>query len=55
MFNTLMTKVVWTIIRFLYGQRARDVESAGGRAALQGKADTVRMIYDLMGRPSLDR
>lgn len=43
------------IIRLLHGQGARDLESAAGRAALQGKADTVRMIYDLAGRPSLER
>jgi hypothetical protein len=43
------------IIRLLYEHGARDLESAAGRAALQGKADTVRMIYDLLGRPSLDR
>jgi hypothetical protein len=43
------------IIRLLHGQGARDLESAAGRAALQGKADTVRMIYDLAGRPSLDK
>ena len=43
------------IIRLLYSLGARDLESAAGRAALQGKADTVRMIYDLAGRPSLDK
>ena len=43
------------IIRFLHSCGARDLESAAGRAALQGKADTVRMIYDLAGRPSLDK
>ena len=43
------------IIRLLHRHGARDFESAAGRAALQGKADTVRMIYDLMGQPSLDR
>jgi hypothetical protein len=43
------------IIRLLHGHGARDLEPAAGRAALQGKADTVRMIYDLMGRPSLER
>ena len=43
------------IIRLLYDLGARDLESAAGRAALQGKPDTVRMIYDLMGRPSLDK
>ena len=43
------------IVRLLHSHGARDFESAAGRAALQGKADTVRMIYDLMGRPSLDK
>ena len=42
------------IIRLLFGLGARDLESAAGRAALQGKPDTVRMIYDLAGRPSVD-
>jgi hypothetical protein len=39
------------IIRLLHSHGARDLESAAGRAALQGKADTVRLIYDLAGRP----
>jgi hypothetical protein len=43
------------IIRLLHSHGARDFESAAGRAALQSKADTVRLIYDLMGRPSLDK
>jgi hypothetical protein len=43
------------IIRFLHSRGANDLEWAAGRAALQGKPDTVRMIYDLAGRPSLDR
>jgi hypothetical protein len=43
------------IIRLLHTHGAKDLESAAGRAALQGKADTVRMIYDLAGRPSLDK
>jgi hypothetical protein len=43
------------IIRLLHSLGARDVESAAGRAALQGKADTVRMIYDLAGRPELEK
>jgi hypothetical protein len=40
------------IIRLLHGHGAKDVESAAGRAALQGHADTVRMIWELAGRPS---
>jgi hypothetical protein len=43
------------IIRLLHHHGARDLESAAGRAALQGKADTVRVIYDLAGRPSLSK
>jgi len=43
------------IIRLLYGLGARDVESAAGRAALQGQPDTLRMIYDLAGRPSIGK
>src|SRR5918996_2486147 len=39
------------IIRLLHSHGARDFASAAGRAALQGKADTVRMIHDLAGRP----
>jgi hypothetical protein len=42
------------IIRMLFGLGARDFESAAGRAALQGKVDTVRLIHDLAGRPALD-
>lgn len=42
------------IIRLLHGHGARDLEPAAGRAALQGHADTVRLIYDLAGRPSLE-
>ena len=43
------------IIRFLHNEGAKDHEHAAGRAALQSKPDTVRMIYDLMGRPPLGR
>ncbi|HEY1308572.1 MAG TPA: ankyrin repeat domain-containing protein [Vicinamibacterales bacterium] len=39
------------IIRLLHGHGARDLESAAGRAALQGKTETVHMIYELAGRP----
>jgi hypothetical protein len=42
------------IIRLLHGHGAKDLESAAGRAALQGEADTVRMIHDLAGRPLKD-
>jgi ankyrin repeat protein len=43
------------IVRLLHERGARDLESAAGRAALQGKVDTLHMIYDLLGRPPLDR
>lgn len=43
------------IIRFLHGQGARDLESAAGRAALQGHVPTVHLIHELAGRPSLDK
>jgi Ankyrin repeat len=39
------------IIRLLYDHGARDLESAAGRAALQGQIDTLHMVYDLAGRP----
>lgn len=42
------------LIRLLHDHGARDLESAAGRAALQGKSDTVRLIYELAGRPSLE-
>jgi hypothetical protein len=43
------------IIRFLHGQGARDLESAAGRAALQGKVETVHLIHELGGRPPLEK
>jgi hypothetical protein len=43
------------IVRFLHAQGAKDHEHAAGRAALAGHADTVRLIYELMGKPSLER
>lgn len=42
------------IIRMLHELGTADLESAAGRAALQGKADTVRLIHELAGRPSFD-
>ncbi|PYP80723.1 MAG: hypothetical protein DMD35_03785 [Gemmatimonadetes bacterium] len=41
------------IIRMLYEQGARDLESAMDRAALQSEVRTAEMLYDLMGRPPL--
>ena len=43
------------LIRLLHDHGAKDLESAAGRAALQGKPDTVRMIHDFAGRPSLKK
>jgi hypothetical protein len=43
------------IIRLLHSHGARDFESAAGRAALQGKTETFHLIYDLAGRPPLDK
>ena len=40
----LITQNATLIVRLLHDHGARDLESAAGRAALQGKADTVRMI-----------
>ena len=42
------------IVRLLHALGARDYESAAGRAALAGKADTVRTIYELAGKPPVD-
>src|SRR5262245_22193296 len=39
------------IIRLLHEHGAKDLEPAAGRAAVQGHADTVRLIHDLAGRP----
>lgn len=43
------------IIRMLRDMGATDFESAAGRAALQGHPDTVRMLYEMAGRPSLEQ
>jgi hypothetical protein len=43
------------LIRLLHDHGARDLESPAGRAALQSKADTERFIYELAGRPSLEK
>ena len=43
------------IIRMLHDLGATDLQSAAGRAALQGQIDTLHLIYDLAGRPPLDR
>ncbi len=41
------------IIRMLHELGATDLESAAGRAALQGKVDTAKMVYDMAGRPPI--
>jgi hypothetical protein len=43
------------LIRLLHGLGAKDLELAAGRAALQGKVETVRLIHELAGRPSLEK
>jgi hypothetical protein len=43
------------IIRLLHRHGAKDLKSAAGRATLQGKAETVRLIHELAGRPPIDR
>ncbi len=41
------------IIRLLHALGATDLEAAAGRAALQGKVDTARMLYEMAGRPAI--
>lgn len=41
------------IIRLLHALGARDLESAAGRAALQGHVGTARMVYEMAGAPAL--
>jgi hypothetical protein len=43
------------VIRFLQRHGAKDLKSAAGRATLQGKAETVRLILELAGQPPVDR
>jgi hypothetical protein len=43
------------LIRLLHEHGASDLESAAGRAALQSKPGTVHLIYELLGRPSLEK
>ena len=43
------------IISLLHSLGAKDLEAAAGRAALQGHAETVRMVYGLAGRPSFEK
>jgi hypothetical protein len=43
------------IIRMLHEHGARDLESAAGRAALQGKVPTVHLIHELAGKPPLEK
>src|SRR6185295_18570763 len=39
------------IIRMLHKLGARDTEWALGRAVLQGKIDTARMLHEMLGKP----
>ncbi len=41
------------IIRLLHGLGATDVKTAAARAALQGKVETAKMLYDMAGRPPI--
>ena len=41
------------IIRMLHELGATDLETAAGRAALQSHVGTLRMIYDMAGRPPI--
>ena len=41
------------IIKFLHSVGAVDLESAAGRAALQGKVDTAKMLYEMAGSPPI--
>ena len=41
------------IIRMLHELGATDLTSAAARAALHGKVDTARMLYDMAGRPPI--
>jgi Ankyrin repeat len=43
------------IIRLLFDHGARDFEFAAGRAALQGKVDTVHFIHSLAGKPPIEK
>lgn len=43
------------ISRLLHSHGAKNLELAAGRAALQGKVETVHMLYDMAGRPSLEK
>ncbi|HEX7086002.1 MAG TPA: hypothetical protein VF198_06535 [Vicinamibacterales bacterium] len=42
------------IIRMLHALGATDLERAAGRAALQGKVETVRMLHEMAGRPGFE-
>ncbi len=41
------------LIRFLRERGATDLESALGRAALQGQSATAELLYDMAGRPPI--
>ena len=41
------------IIRMLHGLGATDLESAAGRAVLQGKVETAKMVHEMAGSPAV--
>jgi ankyrin repeat protein len=43
------------IIRMLYEHGARDLQHAIGRATLQGKIETAKMLYEMLGAPPIPR
>jgi ankyrin repeat protein len=43
------------IIRLLHRHGARDFDSAGGRAALQGQIETMHLLHELGGRPPVEK
>src|SRR4029453_9470163 len=43
------------IIRLLHSEGAKDLGHAAGRAPLQGKIESLHLIYGLAGRPSRDK
>lgn len=43
------------IVRYFHAQGAKDLERAVGRAALAGHTTIVHLLYDLAGRPPMER
>jgi hypothetical protein len=42
------------IIRLLHGLGATDLESAAGRAVLQGKVETANLLFEMAGHPPIE-